>query len=186
MSCILYYSNYCSHSQKLLKSLSKTNLSNEIHFISIDNRIKKEDGNVYIQLQDKQMILPKNIVKVPALLLLNKNYQVLFGENIYNYFKPKENEVNVKATMNNLEPMAFSFGGGSAIVSDNYSFLDMDSDQLSAKGNGGLRQMHSYFSLNNSNEQIQTPSEDTNVQSKPKSESISLEQLQKQREIELK
>jgi hypothetical protein len=186
MSCILYYSNFCNHSQKLLKGLSKSNVSNEIHFMCIDNRTKKEDGNTYIQLQDKEMILPKNIVKVPALLLLNKNYQVLFGEDIYNYFKPKENEVHVKATMNNLEPMAFSFGGGSAIVSDNYSFLDMDPDQLSAKGNGGLRQMHNYFSLNNASEKISTPTEETNGESKTKSESISLEQLQRQREIELK
>jgi hypothetical protein len=45
--------------------------------------------------------------------------------------------------------MAFSFGGGMGdIVSDTYSFLDQGPDDLEAKGNGGMRQMHNYVDLN--------------------------------------
>ena len=45
--------------------------------------------------------------------------------------------------------MAFSFGGGfSDIVSDQYSFLDQGPEDLEAKGNGGMRQMHNYVDLN--------------------------------------
>jgi hypothetical protein len=48
-----------------------------------------------------------------------------------------------------MEPMAFSFGSGLGdIVSDQYSFLDQDSEELEAKGNGGMRQMHNYVDLN--------------------------------------
>ena len=48
-----------------------------------------------------------------------------------------------------MEPMAFSFGGGfNNIVSDQYSFLDQAPEDLEAKGNGGMRQMHNYVDLN--------------------------------------
>ncbi len=43
--------------------------------------------------------------------------------------------------------MAFSLGGGD-IVSDQYSFLDQEPEELEAKGNGGMRQMHNYVDLN--------------------------------------
>ena len=63
--------------------------------------------------------------------------------------KPRQ-EVEVRqATQNNMEPMAFSLGGGfSNIVSDQYSFLDQAPEDLEAKGNGGMRQMHNYVDLN--------------------------------------
>jgi len=183
MSCILYYSNFCDHSKKLLQHLSKSSLSKDIHFICIDVRESKEDGNIYIKLQNKEMILPKTVTKVPALLLLNNNYQVLFGEDIYNYFKPKQAQQQVQATSNNLEPFAFSFSG-SQISSDNYSFLDMDSEQLSAKGTGGTRQMHSYFSVDQQDEKIPTPSENFSNKETNKN-NISLEQLQKQRDLDI-
>lgn len=183
MSCILYYSNFCDHSKKILQHLTKTNLTKDIHFLCIDVRETKEDGNIYIKLQNKEMILPKTITKVPALLLLNNNYQVLFGEDIYNYFKPKQAQQQVQATLNNLEPSAFSFSNNQ-ISSDNYSFLDMDSDQLSAKGNGGMRQLHNYFSISQQNENIPTPTENFSNKETNKN-NISLEQLQKQRELDI-
>ena len=184
MSCILYYSNYCEHSKKLLQSLSKTELSKDIHFICVDVREVKSDGSIYIKLQNQELILPKTITKVPALLLLNNNYQVLFGENIYEYFRPKQQQTQIQTTMNNLEPSAFALGTGQFISSDNYSFLDMDADQLSAKGNGGTRQMHNYYGLSNSEDKISTPSTES-FTTKDKN-MISLEQIQQQRELEMK
>ena len=50
-----------------------------------------------------------------------------------------------------MEPMAFSLGNGGNfgdIVSDQYSFLDQDANELKADGNGGMRQMHNYVDLN--------------------------------------
>ena len=41
-------------------------------------------------------------------------------------------------------------------VSDHYSFLDQSVDELSTKGNGGLRQIHNYVTIN-SVDDIQTP-----------------------------
>ena len=65
MSSILYYSNFCEHSKKLLQTLSKTQVSKDIHFICIDKRIKDEKGKVHIVLENGQkIIMPENVSKV--------------------------------------------------------------------------------------------------------------------------
>ena len=150
MSSILYYSKYCEVSKKYLQMLSKTNVQKDVHFICIDKRVKDSNNKTYIVLENGQkIILPDNVTRVPALLLLNQGYTVLYGDQILQHLKPRQ-EVEVKqATQNNMEPMAFSFGGGfSDIVSDQYSFLDQAPEDLEAKGNGGMRQMHNYVDLN--------------------------------------
>jgi hypothetical protein len=188
MSSILYYSKFCEHSNKLLQTLSKTNVQKDIHFICIDKRIKDSNGKMFIVLENEQkIIMPENVNRVPALLLLNQGYQVLYGESILNHLKPKQEVAIKKATQNNMEPMAFSFGGGgfSDIVSDSYSFLDQGADELEAKGNGGMRQMHNYVDLNYS-DNITTPNDDHDYKGSNKiSGDLTVEQLQQQRESEL-
>ncbi len=186
MSSILYYSNFCEHSKKLLQSLSKTQVSKEIHFICIDKRERDQSGKIFIVLENGQkIVMPENVTKVPALLLLSQGYQVLYGDNIYNYMKPKQEVVTRQATNNNMEPMAFSLGGGGfGIVSDNYSFLDMDSEELNTKGNGGMRQMHNYVPLNHS-DTITTPKDDYDYKQDKISGDLTIEKLQQQREQEL-
>jgi hypothetical protein len=151
MSCILYYSKYCEVSKKYLQLLSKSGSQNDIHFICIDKRVKEANNKTYIVLENGQkIILPENVTRVPALLLLNQGYAVLYGEQILEHLKPRQEVAVRQATQNNMEPMAFSFGGGGFgdIVSDQYSFLDQAPEDLEAKGNGGMRQMHNYVDLN--------------------------------------
>ena len=68
-------------------------------------------------------------------------------------------EINNKATNNNGEPLAFSMNEMGSGLSDTYSYLDMSAEDLSAKGNGGLRMMHSYTGWSD-NQSIATPPED--------------------------
>jgi hypothetical protein len=148
MSCILYYSKYCEVSKKYLQLLSKSDIQKDIHFICIDKRVKDSNNKTYIILENGQkIILPENITKVPALLLLNQGYQILYGDQILQHLKPKQQQEVKQATQNNMEPMAFSLGCGD-VVSDHYSFLDQDPNDLKADGNGGMRQMHNYVDLN--------------------------------------
>ena len=189
MSSILYYSNFCEHSKKLIQSISKANISKDIHFICIDKRVKDSNGKTFIVLENGQkIVMPENVNRVPALLLLNQGYNVLYGEAILQHLKPKQEIMVKQATRNNMEPMAFSLGGGGAfgsVVSDQYSFLDMDSDQLSAKGGGGVRQMHNYVDLNYS-DQISTPQDEAEYKNSGRiPEGVTVEQLQQQREQEL-
>jgi hypothetical protein len=167
--------------------LSKANLTKDIHFICIDKRTKDSNNKIFITLENGQkIIMPENVTRVPALLLLNQGYNVLYGDAILNYFKPKQEQQIKQATQNNIEPMAFSFGGGfSNVVSDQYSFLDMDPDALSAKGDGGLRQMHNYVNLNYM-DQISTPGDDHDYKNSNKiPEGLTVEKLQQQRDQEM-
>ena len=119
MSSILYYSNFCENSKNLLSSISKSSVKNDLHFICIDKRIQK-DNNTYIVLENnQQIVLPNTITAVPALLLINNNYQVLFGSDIVQHLKPVEEVKTQQATNFNGEPSAFNFNGGvSGVVSD--------------------------------------------------------------------
>ena len=189
MSSILYYSKFCEHSNKLLQTLSKNNSQKDIHFICIDKRVKEANNKIFIVLENGQkIIMPENVNRVPALLLLNQNYQVLYGESILNHLKPAQEVAVKKATQNNMEPMAFSFCGGGGfgdIVSDAYSFLDQGTEELQAKGNGGMRQMHNYVDLNYS-DNITTPADDHDYKGSNKiSGDLTIEQLQQQRDSEL-
>lgn len=186
MSSILYYSNFCEHSKKLLQTISKANISNDLHFICIDKRMKDSSNNkVYIVLENGQkIVMPENVNRVPALLLLTQGYNVLYGESIMQHLKPRQEQVVKEATQNNMEPSAFSFGGG-FVTSDQYSFLDMDSDSLSAKGSGGTRQMHNYVDMNYM-DKINTPADEQEYKNSNKlSGDLTVEQLQQQRESEL-
>ena len=191
MSSILYYSNFCEPSKKLLQTVTKTQHAKDIHFICIDKRVKDGSGKTFIVLQNgQQIIMPENVTRVPALLLLNQNYKVIYGDDIYQHLKPAQVQMVKEATRNNMEPMSFQdgFGGfGGSIVSDNYSFLDQSDSELSVKGDGGLRQLHSYVSLNESmNLSMHMPQDDHEYKSdKMKEGEMSVEALQRRREQEL-
>jgi hypothetical protein len=194
MSCILYYSNYCEPSKKILQTVTKTQNAKDIHFICIDKRVKDSNGKVYIVLQNGQkIIMPENVTRVPALLLLNQNYRVIYGDDIYKHLKPQVQQQVKEATKNNMEPVNFqdgfgSFSGfGGGIVSDNYSFLDQSDSELSVKGDGGLRQIHNYVTLNESmNISMKLPSDDVEYKTdKLKEGELSVESLQRKREEDL-
>ena len=193
MSSILYYSNFCEHSKKLLQQISKANTSSDIHFICIDKRVKDTNNKTFIVLETGQkIIMPENVNRVPALLLLNQGYNVLYGEAILNHLKPKQEVAIKQATKNNMEPMAFSFGGGfGAIVSDTFSFLDQNDEELKATGNGGMRQMHNYVDLNYvDNFSINTPTDEHEYKGANRIAESSTEdmmqRIQAQREADLK
>jgi len=189
MSSILYYSNFCQHSKALLQKVgNNSSILKDVHFICIDKRVKDANNKINIVLENgQQIVMPENVSKVPALLLLNENYRVLYGEDILRYFKPREEVAVQQATQNNLEPMAFALGGGGnfGIASDQYSFLDMDSDSLAAKGDGGTRQMHNYVSLSYA-DTINTPSDETNYKGPKLGDDMTIENLMQQRESDLK
>jgi hypothetical protein len=192
MSCILYYSNFCEPSKKLLQTVSKTQNVNNMHFVCIDKRVKDSSGKVFIVLQTgQQLLMPESVTRVPALLLLNQNYKVIYGDDIYKHLRPQVTQEIKQATKNNMEPITYqdgfsSFGGFSGgIVSDNYSFLDQNDSELSVKGNGGLRQMHNYVTLSESNNLSMSLPKDDVEYSKIKEGEISTEALQRRREEEL-
>lgn len=186
MSSIIYYSNSCDRCKSVLSALSKSRVQDDIHFLCIDKRVKSGTGAWHIITETgEKVLLPPQVNRVPALLLLNKGHMVLYGEQILQHFQPKNIALNNEATGFNGEPNAFSLGresmGGFGVASDNYSFLDQSADELSAKGNGGMRQLYNYATIDIV-DKIETPPDNY---SPDKVGSVSLEQLQKQRNLDI-
>jgi len=184
---ILYYSNHCNNCKNLLKELSGSELSKSIHFLCIDTRVE-ENGNTYIVLPNgKKMILPPNIVRVPTLLSIQENGRLVSGMEIKQYLASKIKQAVAVATQEQMEPSAFSFSGSSmsSIVSDAYSYLDMNADDLSAEGSGGMRQLHNYVSINDM-AGITAPAEAQGTRQENSSKMPTLESLRKEREMDIK
>jgi glutaredoxin-related protein len=178
MSEILYYSNNCDNCKKLIEQVAKSRVKEKLHFICIDKR-KIKQNRIFIVLENNQeVLLPPQVDRVPALLLIN-NGQVIYGNNIYNHLKPEETTINNISTGFQGEPECFSFGGscGLNVVSDNYSFLDQGSDSMLAKGDGGMRQLYSYATINH-NDSIETPPDDYSPDTIG---NVSMEKLQEER-----
>jgi len=184
---ILYYSNYCKHSQLLIQYLSKSDLRNKLSFICIDKRSRDQKNNqLYIILENgSKVIMPPNVHSVPALLLVKQNYHVIYGDEIKKYFEPRLEEQTNVAQRNNGEPMAFSIGNsnGTNIVSEQFTFYSMTPEELSSKGKGGGRQMHNYVSAASETLFIQTPP-DTYRPDKL-SNSVTIDTIQSQRSEEM-
>ena len=189
MSSIIYYSNNCDRCKSVLTALSKSRVQDDVHFLCVDKRVRATNGSGawhIISNSGEKVLLPPQVNRVPALLLLNKGHQVLYGEQILQHFQPKNAALNDVATGFNGEPNAFalgreSMGSGFGVASDNYSFLDQSADELSAKGNGGMRQLYNYATIDLV-DKIETPPD---TYSPDKVGSVSLEQLQNKRSLEI-
>ena len=122
------------------------------------------------------------INRVPV-LLLKPNYELLSGNQIIDYIQPQSNSLSEEKQNLLNEPETFSIGKDNSmtgVMSDNFSFLDMSNEELSATGNGGIRQLYHYAQLD-SNPSIETPLNDE----KNKKINISVEQLEQKRNNEL-
>lgn len=185
---ILYYSNYCTHSQKVLQTLVKGNMSDKLSFICIDKRqLDKRTNQTYIILENGgKVILPPNIHSVPALLLIKDNYRIIHGDDIIKFFHNDIKQQTNIATNFNGEPVSFQLGGssgGTNIMSEQYTLYNMSPDELSAKGTGGNRQMYNYVQASNTINLIKTP-EDTYKPDKV-SNGVTIDSLQQRRMDEI-
>jgi len=185
MSSILYYSNFCQHSKSLIQAVGRTpEITKDMHFICIDKRVKRGDKTYIILENGQEIVMPSSVTMVPALLLLNDNHRIIYGQDIMKYFQPRQQVVTKVATQNNMEPQAFALGGGGyGSMSDSFSYFDMNSDDLSAKGSGGMRQMHNFVSLDYA-DKITTPQDEVDYKAPKLSQNVTIETLMQEREQE--
>tara|TARA_A100001015_G_C14664429_1_gene584338 strand:- start:45 stop:581 length:537 start_codon:yes stop_codon:yes gene_type:complete len=146
MTIIFYYSRYCNNCSSILSLFSKIKDKSQFSFVCIDKRASM-NNEIYAQVNGKLIQLPKSLSHVPAILIEDN---LIFGNKALEkvqQFTKKESAVD--------EPSCYSLNQLSQ-YSDNYSFLDQDSEEMSAKGSGGLRQIHN-FSLLSGSVSINTP-----------------------------
>jgi hypothetical protein len=174
----LYFSKYCKHSAKILEELNQMGMNKKFNYISIDKRIIKQNVTYILNPDGSSFPLPPMINRVPV-LLLKPNHEILSGDQILDYVKPQMKNINEEKTMLFNEPNPFSLKSDpGGVMSDNFSFLDTPVNDLAAQGNGGMRQMYNYATLD-SNEVIQTNRESDK---QPKM-AMTLEQLEQQRKL---
>ena len=159
---VLYYSNYCKHSEKVVQTLVKGNIHQQVSFVCIDSRKRDQTtGHIYVYLENgSKVVLPPNIHSVPALLLIKENYRVILGDEILQHYHPEILKSQSNMVQINGEPMAYQINrshGGCNIVSEQYTYYDMSPDDLSAKSNSSNRPMYDYVTVNGDNLGISTP-----------------------------
>lgn len=160
---IVYYSNYCKHSKKILQYLAKENLTNQFNCICIDKRSRdQQTGQIRVHLESGQTIMmPPNVHSVPALLMVKQNFKVVLGDDILPLLHPLIKKQRDAATRHQGEPTGFSIGSYSGastnIMSEKFTPYDLTPDELSAKGRGVKRTLHNYVSADSESMLIQTP-----------------------------
>ena len=179
----IYFSKFCKHSAKVLEDINKSGLNDKFIYISIDKRFVKNNITYILNSDGTSFPLPPMISRVPT-LLLKPNHEILSGNQILEYIKPQIKNISDEKQLLQNEPNPFCLivdnGNSFGVNSDNFSFLDTSTDDLSAKGEGGLRQMYNYSTLNQ-DDNIYTPSQ-TDKQSKL---NTSLEELEEQRKNDI-
>lgn len=161
---VLYYSNYCKHSQKIIQSLVKNDVMDKINCICIDKRSRDPKTNqTFIHLENGEKVgMPPNLHNVPALLLIKQNYKFIHGDEIVKHYHPVILSKTERATNFNGEPAGFPLGKstpGSNIISEKFTYYNMTPDELSAKGISQNRPMYNYVSTQDDSLYIQTPAD---------------------------
>jgi hypothetical protein len=182
---ILYYSNHCPNSQKVIHYISRAGVIDKINAICIDKRtVDKMTGQIFVELENgKKVMLPPNIHSVPALLVVKQNYAALFGKDIIQYFEPMVKEKTEKANASNGEPVGISLvpsSAGVSIMSEQYTLYDLTPDDLSAKSQSAKRPMYNYVSAQ-SHQSFQIPTPPDTYRPDKVGQGVTLESLEQQR-----
>jgi hypothetical protein len=169
----LYYSNHCKHSQGVIQFLVKSNLAEKMNFLCIDRR-KRDGPAVQIILSNgKTVPMPPHVHSVPA-LVTGKGYNVVYGEDIVRHFSATT-AVAAAAVEPLGQPLASPY-------SEPFTFYNLTSEELSAKGAGGRRQLYNYVSANDTGcSSIPTPAETYRPDKVAKD--VTVESLSSQREV---
>mgnify|MGYP001448092487 CR=1 FL=1 len=181
----IYYSNHCNKSRELLNFLYKTPFRDKFKYVCIDNRVKQGD-QIFILLNNGQRFpLPSQIRKVPTLLNTETN-ELYVGEQIKHFLVPPAHKIERQNDAINHDPDAFSFGinNGSAfgVKSDSFSYLTQSEQEMRAQGQGGMKQLYNYVTLNSYDQKIETPEEESIDQQR--AGSLDLKQIEHERSID--
>ena len=181
---ILYYSNHCKHSKKILHSCSRSNVGDKVSFICIDRRkIDHSTGKTIIPLENgTQVVMPPSLAFVPAMLLVNEKYRIIYGDAIIEYLRPMLTTGD-NISQENREPESYGFGGAADVRSESFTLYDMTAKELEGKSESTRRPMHNYVRAYDNVAPIQTPPE--NYSSNKLGDDVTVDKLQQQRAGEI-
>jgi hypothetical protein len=163
-------------------------LTNKISCICIDKRTRDPtNGQVYVTLENGgKVIMPPNVHSVPSLLLVKQQYRVIMGDDILKHLHPEMKNTMTSKQSVQVEPSGYflaASAGGTNIISEKFTSYSMTPDELSAKGNGGSRQLYNYISVKDDMHLINTPPD--NYRPDKVSTDVTLDKLQQKRMDEI-
>jgi hypothetical protein len=193
---ILYYSNLCVHSQKVIEFIVKHQLSNQLSCICVDKRKRDVNNNqtVVVLENGQQVTLPPNLQSIPAILCVKKNYTLVLGKDpILAYLQEKFGTQYANAAfdhpgkqrMQEREPVGVTLTGltlNSNILSESFTSYHLGPDDLSTKSTSQNRPLHHYTSVNQ-DFKINTPED--NYRPDKVSSNVTIDVLQQQRNHEI-
>ena len=187
---VLYYSNFCPHSQQTIAYIVKHTLTDTISFICVDKRSRDVHNNhTYVTLEKGDKVaLPPGLHSVPAILCVSNNHTILLGkERVMAYLGEKMKQTGSGSQTRSgsapeTEPMAytFSFATNSNIMSEAFTDYHLSPEALS--GNGTNRHLYHYVPVD-ANIVISTPV-DTYRPDKLSSD-VTVDTLQQQRMLDI-
>lgn len=159
---ILFLSNYCGHCKELDSLLTKYNMRNIFHIVSID---------------DENINLPQCVDRVP--MLITKQKSILADDNLFSYINniiKKIIEENNKKALVQKETVVSEYSQElNNGFSDNYSYLDTENKPHA----------HTFSYLDHSNFKIETPDDSNFSSNKKRGDSSDYEKLLAEREKEV-
>lgn len=184
---VLYYSNFCPHSQQTVAYIVKHALTETISFICVDKRSRDVHNNhTYVTLEKGDKVaLPPGLHSVPAMLCVTKNHTMLLGkERVLAYLSEKKSGGSIPGpgpgpgAGTETEPLAytFSFATNTNIMSEAFTDYNLSPEALS--GNGTNRHLYHYVPVD-ANIVISTPAE--TYRPDKLSSDITIDTLQQQR-----
>lgn len=187
---MLYYSNFCPHSVRLLEYITKNNLINSINCICIDKRSRDiNNNNMFITLGNgRKLPLPPNVHSVPSLIQVSKNYTLIMGDDIIRHLQKNvvpDNKMSVgNDFVQNGEPVGTTLSNFSQ--TDNIQsgqFTTYDDDDTIDGRSLKQRDIFHYASANQENKFINAP-EDKYRKNKISGE-LTVEMLQEMRNADV-
>jgi len=159
---VLYYSNYCPHSQHVLQYAVKNTLTDRFSFICVDKRSRDVHNNhTYVTLEKGQKVaLPPGLHSVPAVLCVSQNHTLILGKERVLAFLTSlvPSSSSHSPSSRESEPLAysFSFSTNTNIASEAYTDYHLSPEALS--GQGTDRNLYHYVPVD-ANIVIPTPVE---------------------------
>lgn len=186
---ILYYSNNCKHSQRIITSIVKSNIVNKISCVCIDKRVR--EGSSYIVKFDNgtKCSLPPNLQVVPSLLCMKRNHTIITGcETILEYLNSQYLSTAMpksKILESHVEPIAYHLGSyttNNNISSEQFTNYGLGPEELSAKGVSRNRPLYNYTAVD---ETLSIHCPEDKYHADKVSASVTIETLQQTRNTDL-
>ena len=201
---ILYYSNMCKHSQKVVQFVVKNQLTDQLSCICVDKRKRDANNNqTMVILENGQTVmLPPNLQSIPAILCVKRNYTLVLGadpiiEYLQSFFglsphshdlfeHPNHPSTAVNRRPQSQDPIGFELVNGpssnTGIYSEPFTGYNLEPEDLAGQSQSSNRPIYEYTPVD---KQIFIDTPEDKYRPDKVSSNVTIDVLQQQRNQEI-